>query len=47
MLRQAKKLKSTELDEANAKLRTALAMAESAELDLAKKRRDASRDLGC
>ena len=42
---KAKKLKATELDEANAKLRTALALAESAELDLAKKRRDASREI--
>lgn len=44
-LGKARKLKSSELDEANAKLRTALAQAESAELDLAKKRRDASREI--
>jgi len=42
---KGKSLHSAEAQEGAAKLRTALAAAESAELDLAKKRREASRDL--
>ncbi len=41
---KVKKLQSTEANEADAKLRSALAAAESAELDLARKRREAARD---